>query len=312
VEFLLLIVGLTGLWWGTELTIRGAVSVARRLGLSEFVVGVAILSVGSDLPELTIAVDAGIRRLAGTETSDLVVGAALGSCLGQIGLVLGVAGLLAPLSLPRRTVLLHGGVMLVSLVALAAVGLDGFVTRAEGAALLAAYGAYLWFMLTDGNSYESPGEEDADLTALRAWMLVGVGLVIVGVGAECTVHGAIAVAEALGVDQAIVAIFLIGIGSSLPELSISVGAILRRRASLSVGNLIGSNIFDALIPAGAAALIAGIHFDSKLLRFDLVVLAVISAVVVAMLASGRGVRRPEAAVVLVLYAGYLVARLAGV
>ena len=307
-DFLLLIVGLTGLWWGTELTIRGAVSVARRLGLSEFVVGVAILSVGSDLPELTIAVDAGLRRLAGTETSDLVVGAALGSCLGQIGLVLGIAGLLAPLSLPRRTVLLHGGVMLVSLVALALVGLDGYVTRSEGALLLAAYGGYFWLMLTDGDSYE-PADEDADLTALHAWVLVGIGLAIVGVGAEFTVLGAIGVAEALGVAQAIVAIFLIGVGSSLPELSISIGAILQRRASLSVGNLIGSNIFDALIPAGAAALIAGIHFDAKLLRFDLVALAVVSVVVVAVLARSRGVRRPEAVVVLALYTAYLVARL---
>ena len=88
----LLILGLAGLWLGTEITISGAVSIAKRFGVSEFIIGVVILSIGSDLPELAIAIDAGIKNLVGGDYSDVVVGSAIGSSLGQIGFVLGFVG----------------------------------------------------------------------------------------------------------------------------------------------------------------------------------------------------------------------------
>ena len=91
-DIALLILGLAGLWFGTEVTIRGAISVAKRFGVSEFIVGVVILSIGSDLPELAIAIDAGIKNATGGDYSDVVVGSALGSTLGQIGFVLGFVG----------------------------------------------------------------------------------------------------------------------------------------------------------------------------------------------------------------------------
>ena len=107
-DIALLILGLAGLWFGTEVTIKGAVCIANRYGVSEFIVGVVILSIGSDLPELAIAIDAGFKNLAGGNFSDVVVGSALGSSLGQIGMVLGVAGLLSLLTLPRGVVYRHG------------------------------------------------------------------------------------------------------------------------------------------------------------------------------------------------------------
>ena len=92
-DFLLLILGLALLWLGTDLAILGAIAISRHFGLSEFVVGIAVLSIGSDLPELTIAIDAGIRGLAGIDASDVVVGSSVGSSMGQIGLVLGIVGI---------------------------------------------------------------------------------------------------------------------------------------------------------------------------------------------------------------------------
>ena len=109
-DFLLLIAGLAGLWLGTELTIRGAVDLASRLGVTEFVIGIVVLSVGSDLPELAIAIDVAIKEINNGGVSDVVVGSALGSSLGQIGFVLGVAGLMAFLTLERKTILQHGAI----------------------------------------------------------------------------------------------------------------------------------------------------------------------------------------------------------
>ncbi len=306
----MLTVGLIGLWRGTDLAIHGAVSIARNLRLSEFVVGIAVLSIGSDLPELTIAIDAGIRNLEGADMSDVVVGSAVGSSLGQIGLVLGIAGLLGYLTLPMYILKQHGGVMLGALVILVLTGLDGTVTRTEGVSLLTIYAIYFVLLLTDRRSYEKPkdGEKTAALPTAWACALGGVAIVIVG--AELTVRSVTNVAEALAIDAAIIAIVIIGIGTSLPELSISVGAMLKKRAQMSVGNLIGSNIFDTLVPIGAAAVIARLSFDELILRFDLPFLFALTVIVMFFFAHKKGLQKGEAITVLGLYIAYVLVRLA--
>lgn len=309
-DVVLLIVGLAGLWFGTEVTIRGAVSVANRFGVSEFIIGVAVLSVGSDLPELAIAVDAGLKNLAGGHFSNVVVGSALGSSLGQIGFVLGVAGLMSYLTLPKSIIYRHGSTLLGSLVLVGLFGYDGKVTAIEGVALILVYGIYLVALLTDigsgGGSDEAPS-----LPLGRSLLYLLVGLVVVVGSAELTVSSAVDVAERFGVSDAVVAIVLIGMGSSLPELSISVGAILRGHHRMSVGNLIGSNVFDTLVPIGTAAVIAPLAFDEGMLKRELPYLFFVTATVLFFFIRKRGIQRWEAAVVLALYCGYVVAKVSG-
>ena len=151
-DFVLLILGLGGLWFGTEVTIHGAVSIAKRYGVSELIIGLVILSIGSDLPELSIAVDAGLKNLRGGDYSDVVVGSALGSSLGQIGFVLGFVGLLSYLTLPRGIIYRHGATLLGSLVLVGLFGWDGVVTFTEGLALLLFYAIYLVALLNEVNT----------------------------------------------------------------------------------------------------------------------------------------------------------------
>ncbi len=147
-EFFLLIAGLAGLWFGTEATIRGAVTVAERLGIPEFVIGIAVLSIGSDLPELSIAVDGAIKNLSAGDASDVIVGSALGSDLGQIGLVLGITGLFGSLTMPRSVLYQQGVALLGSLLLLGLVGFDGYVSRTEGITLVVIYAIYLLQVLS--------------------------------------------------------------------------------------------------------------------------------------------------------------------
>ena len=304
-EFVLLFAGLAGLWLGTKATIRGAVSVAERLGISEFVIGVAILSIGSDLPELAIAVDAGIRNLDSGDASDIVVGSALGSTLGQIGFVLGVAALVHFLHLPRKVVLEQGAFLLGSAILLGIVGFSGHVSHFEGAILIAAYVGYLVFIVKGATSIPLEDEpEPVNRIVLSVFLLIA-GLAIVAISAELTVRYATAVATTLGVEQSFIAIIVIGLGSSLPELSISLGAAMEKRVMLSVGNLLGSNVFDTLVPVGAAALIAGLDFKRDLLVQELPVLFVLTAMVLAFFL-WRGIRKREGVVVLGFYVGYVV------
>ena len=309
-EFTLLILGLAGLWFGTEITIHGAVSIAKRYGVSEFIIGVVILSIGSDLPELAIAVDAGLKNLAGGDYSDVVVGSALGSTLGQIGFVLGFVGLLSYLTLPRGVIYQHGATLLGSLLLVALFGYDGIVTFTEGLALLLVYGIYLVALLNEVNG--SAGMEQAgDLTFWRSMLYLAVGLTIVVGSAELTVSSAVDVARMLGLSDSVVAIILIGLGSSLPELTISISAVIKGHHRLSVGNLIGSNVFDTLVPIGAAAVIAPLSFDRGMLRFEVPYLFFVTTAVIFFFLRKRGIQRWEAAVVLALYCAYVLVKLTG-
>ncbi len=308
-DLIVLLLALAGLWLGTDWTLRSAVAIASRLGVSEFVVGVAVLSVGSDLPELSIAVSGALQNLRpGPDASDIVVGSALGSALGQLGFVLGVVGLGGHLALRAGTVCRHGSVLLGSLVALAVAGMDGDVTRLEGLTLVAFYGIYLLLLLR-GDARAPASGARLGRPARYDWAFLAAGLAVVTLSAELTVRSAIAVAAWLGVDDTVVAVLIIGMGSSLPELSISLAAAFRRASGLSVGNLIGSNIFDTLVPIGVAAVIAPLAFDPQLFSFELPVLAVVTAAALAFLLSGGRVRPLEAAVLLVLYGGYVLARI---
>ena len=307
-EYLSLILGLAGLWFGTELTIRGAVSVAAKLGVSEFIVGVAILSIGSDLPELAIAIDGAIKNLHAEDASGVVVGTAIGSSLGQIGFVLGVASLFSYLTLPRASVFRHGSVLLGSVVLLGAFGFDGTISQTEGIALVTVYMIYFMALFGDRKK-EGEHEGDSMLSNLRAWSYLLVGLGIVIISAELTVGGALAVADALDISEAFIALIIIGLGTSLPELSISVGAAIKQRARMSVGNLIGSNIFDTLVPVGVAAAISTIRFDQGLLKFELPYLFVLTLAVLVFFVRKRGIQKGEAVIILAMYGGYVILKL---
>jgi cation:H+ antiporter len=307
-DIVLLIVGLAGLWFGTEVTIHGAISVAKRYGVSEFVIGLVVLSIGSDLPELSIAVDAGLKNLGGGDYSDVVVGSALGSSLGQIGFVLGFVGLLAYLTLPRQIVYRHGAALLGSILLLALSGWDGTVTFIEGVALLLVYALYLVALLKEVDGAAAAGQSGR-LPLTRSLLYLAVGLAIVVGSAELTVASAVSVARTLGLSEAVVAVILIGLGSSLPELTISIAAVVKGHHRLSVGNLIGSNVFDTLVPIGIAAVIAPLSFDGGMLRFELPYLFVVTALVMFFFLYQRGIQRWEAAVVLALYCGYVLFKL---
>ncbi len=310
-QFLILVLGLTGLWAGTELTIKGAVSVSKKLGLSEFIVGAAILSIGSDLPELAIAIQVAVDNLGAGDASNIVVGSAIGSTIGQIGLVLGVAALLTHLTLTRRMIYRHGVVVLLgSIVLLALMGWDGIVTQVEGIVLIVVYLIYFFALWTDVGKNGTEEERNGQSLPKAVFFLLA-GFAIVIYSAELTVSSAIEVARLLNVKETLVAILLIGLGTSLPELSISVGAALKKKAHMSVGNLIGSNIFDTLVPIGAAAAISLVTFDDNILIHELPYLFILSALVLFFFARGTGVYRHEAFIILGMYGAYVIAKVYG-
>lgn len=304
-DFVLLIIGVAGLWLGTELTIGGALAIARRHGLSEFFVGLVLLSIGSDLPELAVAVGAGLKGLSGLDASGVVVGTSIGSVMGQIGFVLGVAGLLGYLTLPRRFILSHGSVLLGATVLLFLVGFDGQVSRIEGMLLCTVYLIYVFALLrNDGVSSVQPEALALNAGGLKSWAALIAGLAVIIASSELAVVSVLRIAQNLDVSQALISVLIIGIGTSLPELSISISAILKKRTQLSVGNIIGSNILDTLLPIGIAAAMSPLFFEAQFLFFDLPYIFVLTSVVLFFFIRKRGLQTGEAAVILAFYAAY--------
>lgn len=307
-DFFLLIAGIMGLWLGTELTIGGALAIARRHQLSEFFVGLVILSIGSDLPEIAIAVDAGLKGLMGQDTSGVVVGSSIGSVVAQIGFVLGIGGLISHLELPRGFIFRHGAVLLGATVLLFLVAFDGTVTNIEGLTLIAFYGLYVIALMNGDTAPEAEPEMIAGGGA-RSWLLLSAGLVTVILGSEITVTSVVSIAHAFDISEALISVLIIGLGTSLPELSISISAIFKRKTHMSVGNIIGSNILDTLLPIGIAAVISAVTFESQLLYFDLPYIFVLTAVVLGLFLSRGGVSKAKAGVILGMYATYVLVKL---
>jgi cation:H+ antiporter len=307
-DTILLICGLLGLWGGTLLTVRGAVALSERHGLSQAFVGLTVLAIGTDLPELLVSVSGSIQQLRGIDASGVIVGNATGSAIAQGTLVLGVAGLAGYLSVAKRMVRRDGATLLLAIGLTAALALDGGVSRFEGAALLIAYLIYLVALVQDEH-HNGDGEARAQGGATSPLFSIAIGLVTVVLSAHVVVTEGVALAESWGISQTVLGVLVIGAGTSLPELALSVGAAKQGHASMSVGNVIGSNIFDLLVPVGLAAVIHPLIVAPSTLFFDLPALALATVALLIFLMRRRGLQRPEALALLLLYIGYASLRL---
>jgi cation:H+ antiporter len=293
---------------GTNLTIAGALSIARKHHLSDIFVGLVILSIGSDLPEVAVAIDAGLKTRHGLNASGVVVGSAIGSVVAQIGFVLGVAGLITHLTLAPRYIYRHGAMLLGATLLLFWAAWDGHISALEGLSLITVYVMYV-FMLLSREKVTEDHPAGIDDTARGPWVRLIVGLIVIFASSELAVRSVVNLAQAFQLNESVISVLIIGLGTSLPELSISLGAILKKQVHLSVGNIIGSNIFDTLIPIGVASLIAPVVFVSAPVLFDLGYAFMLTLVVLFLFCRRRGMRKPEAGIVLGLYLVYVVIKI---
>ena len=188
------------------------------------------------------------------------------------------------------------------------VGLDGMVGRSEGLILITFYVVYVIALVAGGK----PPDHEHDAFAFggwRSWLLLTLGLATVIIRSDFTVKSVVSLAEAFEVSQAIIAVLVIGLGTSLPELSISIAAILKQRTELSVGNIIGSNVLDTLLPVGIAAVLSPVWFERSLLVFDLPYVFILTTCVLLLFAIRKGLGRAEGIAVLAIYASYVAIKL---
>jgi cation:H+ antiporter len=298
--------GLTLLVGAAHFLVRGAASLALRLGLSPLVVGLTVVAFGTSAPELVVSVQAALAGAGG-----IAVGNVVGSNIANIGLILGAAALVRPF-LTDASVLRRDLPVLLAATGLG-VGIlfDRTVGRAEGAVLVVALGAYLAWSVHEARRQSLARRSEAvELPATpagSAWrdaVYVVLGLAGLVIGADLFLSGAVGLAEAAGVPNAVIGLTVVALGTSLPELATSIVAAVRGESEIAVGNVVGSNLFNVLGILGVAALIRPIVAPG-LQTVDLLVMMAFAVVLLPMMWSGRRLVRLEAALLAAGYVGYV-------
>lgn len=295
-----LLLGLLALWAGTELLLKGVMRVADHYGLSHVFTGLVILSVITDLPETAIAIASSLKQLKGIEASGLIIGNSIGSSLAQITAILGISGLYGYFTLTKEQMFEDGAFLLGSVALLFFLALDGSITMAEGASMLVIYLLYYWVMMRREKVALKLKKERIKKLYLVIFYIVAGTLILIS-GSELAVRNAIVLAEQWGISQSFVGMVVIGISTSLPELAVSIAAAFKKAPGLSVGNIIGSNIYDILVPVGLSAVIFPLTFEKKIIHIDVPFLLVVSFLVLFFFGKKKGLQKKEAITLILLF-----------
>lgn len=259
---LYILIGLALLVVGGEFLVRSSVALSFKLKLSKMVIGLTVVSFATSLPELLVSLQAALGGF-----SDIALGNVIGSNIANIGLVLGITAIISPLVVDRDFYKFNWPVMMLfSIVLYFFLDSGGNISRLEGLAFLAAILIYLFFLIKRARKthveVEGVDETLGKISNFKivVWLLIG-GVALWG-GSELLVSGAVDLAGLLGVSERVISITIIAMGTSVPELAASVIAALKQEKALSLGNLIGSNIFNIASVLGITSFIQPIYLNS--------------------------------------------------
>ncbi len=316
VAVVLLVTGLLILWKAADLLVAGAVGLAEQLGVSRLVVGLTVVAMGTSAPEVAASI-AGVLRKAGG--GDLALGNVFGSNITNLALVGGLVALIRPLEVKRKTLFREIPVMLAVALLLWPFLRNSYMSRPEGAILLTVFTLLILITvylakreaaqnLNEAKNAKSDVKQETPHT-MRNVAFVIIGLVGLALGAKIAVDGAVAIGTRVGLSEDVIGLTIIAFGTSLPELVTCVVAALKGHHDISVGNLVGSNIFNTLLVTGAAGVVKPFQIDSVRLSGGTnywIMIGVSVAFAGAIIVSKRVVGRTCGIMLLGLYIGYVV------
>jgi cation:H+ antiporter len=304
------VVGLVLLIWSADRFVFGASSIARTAGISPMIIGLTIVAMGSSAPEMLVSASAAWQgRL------DTSVGNAIGSNITNILLVIGAAALLKPIAVSSLTLKREYPLLLLCTLLGYYFISDNVLTRFEGVLLLTAFVAFLALLVYWGKHAtpddpliaEINAEMPAQISALRAMVWLGIGLVLLLASSQLLIHGAVTIATYAGLSDLVIGLTIIAIGTSLPELAASIIGILKGEDDLALGNIIGSNIFNILAVLGLGAVIGPAGLDPMAGSRDSYVMIAATIIMLLMslrLGKIRRINRAEGAILLCGFVGY--------
>lgn len=303
-----LVVGFVLLYAGGEGLVRGAGSIAVRLGMSPFIIGMTVVAFATSAPEMAVSLQAAYEGV-----DDLAIGNVVGSNIANIGLILGIAALIRPAEIHMRLLRLDLPWLIFVSALLLAFLFDGRISRPAGAVFLFGLVVFLYWNIQmarreqEEERVRQEFERSAPQGRARAvldWLLIGGGLAALVLGGAAFVRGGVSLAEALGVSSALIALTVVAVGTSLPELATSVVASIRGDADISVGNIVGSNFFNILAILGLTAVLFPLN-RGGITMVDLTVMLIFAMLLIPLVMVRQRIGRPEGLVLLAGYGAYM-------
>ena len=296
--YVMFLAGLLLLIAGGEGLVRGASGIARHFRISPMVIGLTIVGFGTSAPELLVSLEAALTGQPG-----LAIGNVVGSNIANILLILGISAVMAPLVIPIRKMYRDFGFMLAAMALMWIMLLDGMIGRLDGAILFMGLIGFLAMAFFSGEV--EPIDDMPPPSMPLAWAMTLGGLVGLVLGAGLLVDSASTIARSFGVSEAVIGLSIVAIGTSLPELTTSIIAALRKETEIAVGNVVGSNVFNVFGILGTTALITPIPAEPRFAQVDMVWMAAATALLVLAALKLGTLPRWLGLGFLTLYAAYL-------
>ena len=256
ISAILTVAGLVMLCFGGNWLVSGGVAIAKKFRISNLVIGMTIVAYGTSTPELAASI------AAAGEHSAIILGNIIGSNIANVGMVIGVAAILVPLAVRKSVLRKEIPIMLGVSFLLVLLSIDGELSTYDGALLLAGLGVFAYYTFKDAMKQREentePAEQSKNNLYLKSAGLIGIGVILLYVGARLTVDNAVVLATEFGLSEKIIGLTVIAIGTSLPELITSIIAIRKGHADIGIGNIIGSNIYNILMIMGVGAALGGV------------------------------------------------------
>ena len=280
INAILTIVGLVMLCFGGNWLVSGGVAIAKKLRISNLIIGMTVVAYGTSTPELAATIAA-----AGKHT-EIILGNIIGSNIANVGMVIGIAAILAPLVVSKPTLRKEIPIMLGVSIFLVALSIDGELSWYDGIILLVLLIPFTIYTYKDAKKQREKNGDGFSKTKtnvyLKAGGLIGIGVALLGVGAYLTVENAVVLAQEFGLSEKLIGITVIAIGTSLPELITSIIAIRKGHSDIGVGNIIGSNIYNILMIMGVGSALGGVLVASDVFMDYAIMIAFSASLLIAL------------------------------
>ena len=304
-DIIFLFFGILGLVVSAHYVVKASTNLANYFKVSELFVGLTVVSIGTSLPEIAVSIASGINKLKGIDASAIAIGNVIGSALSLSTLFLGIIVLFGTIKISKRSIKRDGIALIATIIILFLIILDLKVTRLEAAILIIFYVFYLFNLKGEARLYKNPqGRRPKMYLFFDSLLLVG-GLALIIYSSNTVVHASVNIAKFFNIKESIIGLLIIGIGTNLPELTVSIGAMLKKSYRLAAGNIIGSNIANLLLSLGAGALIAGFTVDIKILTFDILFLFFATILVLVFFSRNKKLSGREGVILILIYIVYV-------
>lgn len=301
-QFVLLLLGLLVLVVGGEFLVRGAVGIARNMKISPLVIGMTVVSFGTSAPELLVSLQAALEN-----NPEIAIGNVVGSNIANLALVLGLTVLIFPIYVEKQTKQIDFPMMLLATVLFVVFALDLHIALWEGVILFVILVVFTIRLIRSSRKEGVLEVEDhvkTDSTLFSVGYLT-IGLIGLYFGSEWFVEGAVDIAESYGMSKALIGVTIVAFGTSAPELVASTVAAYRKQTDISVGNLVGSNIFNIMAVVGLTAIVKPINVDPSIMSFDVYWMVGIALFMIPVLYVGAKVGRLKGVLLLLSYFSYI-------